>query len=85
MDRPGSRGLRYNGNNKQAGNSQRPLGIGDDYVGNHGPQRTVSVEKEEEKGEEVGEEEENKYMLVAHISYLRDCLLSSVALQNYTE
>jgi hypothetical protein len=39
---------------------------GDDYVGSHGPQRTVSVEKEE-KAEEV-EEEENKYMLVAPIS-----------------
>ena len=49
------RGLRCNGNNKQAGNSQRPLGIADDYVGSQSPQRTVLVEVEEE----------NKYMLVA--------------------
>ena len=60
MERPGSSGLRCNGKNKQAGNSQRPLGMGDDYVGS---QRIVLVEEEEK-----GEKEENKYMLVAPIS-----------------
>ena len=34
--------LRYNGNNKQAGISQGPLG-------NQGPQRTAAVEEEEEE------------------------------------
>jgi hypothetical protein len=37
MERRGSRGLKYNGNKKQAGNSQRLLGVEEDCIGSQGP------------------------------------------------
>jgi hypothetical protein len=38
------KGLKYNGNKKQAGNGQRPLGMEEDCTGSQGSQWTVLLE-----------------------------------------
>ena len=52
MERWGWRGLKYDGNWKQAENGQRPSGMEGVCIGSHGPQRTVAFEEEEEKYKE---------------------------------
>lgn len=49
MERGGSRGFKYNGNTKQAGNGKKPSGLEKDCTEIHSPERTVVREEEEDK------------------------------------
>ena len=62
MERRSSRGFKYKGNKKQAGNSQWRSGMQEECEGFQGPQRTVAPEeKKEQEGEyQKGEEGKNE-------------------------
>jgi hypothetical protein len=49
MERWCRRELKYNGNEKQAGNCQRPSRMDGECTGNQGPQWTVALKEEEKK------------------------------------
>jgi hypothetical protein len=44
MEIRGTRRLKYNGNKKQTGNGQTPLGMEQECIGSEGPRRTVALE-----------------------------------------
>lgn len=54
MERKVSRGLKHNGNKKQASNGQRTSGMEEDFIGNQGLEGNVAgVEKKKKKKKDV--------------------------------